>query len=80
MLYKKYHRNFVKQFKKDVKVISKIIKDRNTNNFSVFTLISNPTIEFFPPRRIIAKPNLVLGIFVLVDEYGRLNIGLDIVE
>jgi len=77
MLYKKYHRSYVRRFKKDVKVISKKIKDRNTNNFSVFTLISNPIIEFYPPRRIIV--NLCLGIFVLVDEYGRLNIGLDIV-
>mgnify|MGYP003450831769 CR=1 FL=1 len=80
MLYKKYHRSYVRQFKKDVKVISKIIKDRNTNNFSVFTLISNPIIEFYPPRRIIVRPDISLGIFVLIDEYGRLNIGLDIVE
>lgn len=79
MLYKKYHRSYVRQFKKDVKVISKNIKDRNTNNFSIFTLVSNPIIGFYPPRRIIVKPNLSLGNFVLVDEYGRLNIGLNIV-
>ena len=78
MLYKKYHRNFVKQFKKGVKVISENFKNRD-DSFFIFTLTSNPIIEFYPPRRIIVRPNLSLGIFVLVDEYGRLNIGLNIV-
>ena len=79
MLYKKYHRSYVRQFKKDVKVISKNIKDRDNDSFFIFTLTSDPIIEYYPPRRIIVRPNLSLGIFVLVDEYGRLNIGLNIV-
>lgn len=66
MLYKKYHRNFVRKFKKGINI-------RKKKSSYIYTLTSDPIIETCPylPKRITVK--LDLGDYVLVNEYGELG-------